>query len=99
MCQAYDGEARAAVSGENALTLRGFAAAFVGKPNPYSQCSGYEVDAWTHGWRCFHEGLLPSAVKQAYARAGHSLPSEIDVHFKETKELPCDLSDFLRAQA
>lgn len=72
MCQAYEGERAAIVSGENFASLRGFKAALLNKPqtsNPYhKQFEGYNFRAWDHGWNCFMgpHRLFPFALELEY---------------------------------
>lgn len=70
MCQAYEAERAAIVSGENYSTRKGFTAAAIGanlEDNPLSW-SIYDGQAWYHGFACWHEGLLPWAIESHYVR-------------------------------
>jgi hypothetical protein len=72
MCQAYEGERRAIVAGENIASVKGFAAAHANKPksaNPHkSPFCKYQHDAWNHGWESYKEGHFPWGLEKLYRK-------------------------------
>ena len=69
MCQAYAGEAAYIRSMENRASTEGYLAHHQAKEltaNPYHhQYDGYAHKAWSHGWRCRDQGMVPWAIESA----------------------------------
>lgn len=101
MCQAYDGERASIIAGENSAAIEGFAAARKGLPkstNPFVKFGlKYNLEAWDHGWGCWHEGILPWALERQYYLKGKFLEGQkIREQFAKTREIPAELERFLR---
>ncbi len=102
MCQAYEGERSFICSLEHNATIAGFKAARAGEPktsNPFNSkpWSGYEREAWNHGWECSQQPrLLPYALELKIRKTGdYGRLQEIREHFKNTGELPPELEKIL----
>ena len=62
MCQAYEAEKRSIILGCESMVLRGFVAARLGRPQQTNSPHGFNENVWNHGWRCWHERILPWAL-------------------------------------
>ncbi len=102
MCQAYEGERNAIISGEHFASIRGFKAALLNQSETYNQCGGdmYASKAYDHGFDCYQGRILPYAMELKYRDYcetvlkkewyGYGLKNlrDIENEFKKTGELP-----------
>lgn len=92
MCQAYDGEYRAVVAGENFAARLGFAAALAGHssvaPWPYTGDGD-----WQHGYDCFAARILPWGVESALHGDGRAAARLL---FQTTGKLTPELTALLK---
>jgi len=93
MCQAYEAERASIVAGENRATIEGFKAASEGKlesDNPFNW-GKYDKEAWDHGWRCWHQKILPYALEGIFLREtnfDYSKTAIVKDRFERKRSLP-----------
>lgn len=101
MCQAYEAERAFIVAGENRATIAGFKAAREEKPksdNPFTW-GKYNKEAWSHGWECWHQKILPYPLESILLKKtnyDYSRTNGAKNRFKKTRWLPKILKEALQ---